>query len=324
MVKREDNKIPSTGNIFQYINIGTLPIGWKAIPLKDILDYEQPQKYLVESENYTKTGTPVLTAGKSFVLGFTTEKQGICKLVPVIIFDDFTTASRYVDFSFKVKFSAVKLLRPRNKDFDIRYIYAQMQHIGYVPGMHQRHWIGIYSYFNIPIPSLDEQRRIVGLLSSLDEAIVQTEALIEKYRNVKQGMMHDLLTYGIDARGNIRSPRTHRFKPSPLGMIPEEWECVEFSTIMEAIDPQPDHRTPAEDLYGVPYLGISDVLKTGQIDFTKCRRVGRHVLEKQRCIFSIANGDIIFGKIGTIGKPKQLSTKEGEYALSANVILIKP
>lgn len=197
------------------------------------MDYEQPQKYLVESENYTKTGTPVLTAGKSFVLGFTTEKQGICKLVPVIIFDDFTTASRYVDFSFKVKSSAVKLLRPRNKDFDIRYIYAQMQHVGYVPGMHQRHWIGIYSYFNIPIPSLDEQRRIVGLLARLDEAIAETQGLIEKYRNVKRGMMHDLLTCGIDARGNIRSPRTHRFKPSPLGMIPEEWECVDLGTLYD-------------------------------------------------------------------------------------------
>lgn len=70
-----------------------------------------------------------------------------------------------------------------------------------------------------------EQQRIVRLLTCLDEAIEKTETLIEKYRQIKQGMMHDLLTYGIDKEGNIRSPKTHRFKPSPLGMIPEEWEC---------------------------------------------------------------------------------------------------
>lgn len=70
-----------------------------------------------------------------------------------------------------------------------------------------------------------EQQRIVRLLTCLDEAIAKTEALIEKYRRIKQGMMHDLLTYGIDKDGNIRSPKTHRFKPSRLGMIPEEWEC---------------------------------------------------------------------------------------------------
>lgn len=76
-----------------------------------------------------------------------------------------------------------------------------------------------------------EQQRIVQLLTCLDEAIAKTEALIEKYRRIKQGMMHDLLTNGIDKDGNIRSPKTHRFKPSPLGMIPEEWECVELGSL---------------------------------------------------------------------------------------------
>lgn len=77
----------------------------------------------------------------------------------------------------------------------------------------------------------EEQKHIVRLLNNIDEVIVLTEALIEKYRNVKRGMMHDLLTCGIDKDGNIRSPKTHRFKPSPLGMIPEEWECVELGSM---------------------------------------------------------------------------------------------
>lgn len=77
----------------------------------------------------------------------------------------------------------------------------------------------------------EEQQRIVRLLTCIDEAIAKTETLIEKYRRIKQGMMHDLLTYGIDKEGNIRSPKTHRFKPSPLGMIPEEWKCVELGRL---------------------------------------------------------------------------------------------
>lgn len=83
----------------------------------------------------------------------------------------------------------------------------------------------------ILLPPLNEQQRIVRLLTCLDEAIEKTETLIEKYRRIKQGMMHDLLTYGIDKEGSIRSPKTHRFKPSPLGMIPEEWECVELGSL---------------------------------------------------------------------------------------------
>ena len=72
------------------------------------MDYEQPQAYIVESTEYSDMyDTPVLTAGKSFIIGYTNEQEGICRDVPVIIFDDFTTDSKYVDFPFKVKSSAI-------------------------------------------------------------------------------------------------------------------------------------------------------------------------------------------------------------------------
>jgi type I restriction enzyme S subunit len=76
--------------------------------------------------------------------------------------------------------------------------------------------------------SISEQQKIASILSKLDEAITQTEQLIGKYKKIKEGLMHDLLTRGIDEQGNIRSEETHKFKDSPLGRIPEEWECCEI------------------------------------------------------------------------------------------------
>ncbi|MGP5516599.1 restriction endonuclease subunit S, partial [Psychrobacter alimentarius] len=86
-------------------------VEWKE--LGDVAAYEQPTKYLVKSKNYNNDySTPVLTAGKTFVLGYTNETEGIYKASesPVIIFDDFTTANKWVDFDFKAKSSAMKMI----------------------------------------------------------------------------------------------------------------------------------------------------------------------------------------------------------------------
>ena len=99
-----------------------LPSGWSICRLEDIVDYEQPQAYIVDSTDYSEDyPTPVLTAGKSFIIGYTNETDGICDNLPVIIFDDFTTDSRFVDFPFKIKSSAMKILRVK-KEIDIRYV----------------------------------------------------------------------------------------------------------------------------------------------------------------------------------------------------------
>lgn len=170
----------------------------------------------------------------------------------------------------------------------------------------------------------EEQRRIADALTQIDDAIATKKRLITKHKQVKQGMMHDLLTRGIDSNGNIRSEETHHFKDSPIGRIPVEWEVVELSSKIQAIDAQPDHRTPHEVENGIPYVGIGDVDEYVNLLIDKCRRVGQDVFQKQKNIFRIEDGDIIFGKIGTIGKPKRLPITSTEYAVSANVIIVKP
>lgn len=150
------------------------PDGVQRVALGELLSYEQPGKYAVKSAEYhDEYKTPVLTAGQSFVLGYTNEEEGIYPASlenPVVIFDDFTTSFKWVDFPFKVKSSAMKLLKARSGERDdLRFIYYAMQTINYQPVEHARQWIGIYAKFQIPLPPLQVQEEIVRILDQFME-----------------------------------------------------------------------------------------------------------------------------------------------------------
>lgn len=143
--------------------------------LEELLEYEQPTAYIVSSTDYSDNyKTPVLTAGKSFILGYTNETAGIFDRLPVIIFDDFTTAIQYVNFPFKVKSSAMKILHINKDLVHPKYIFYRMQVIQFDHSTHKRYWIQQYSKIKVKIPPLPEQERIVArieeLFSELDKA----------------------------------------------------------------------------------------------------------------------------------------------------------
>lgn len=167
---------------------------WEYKEIGEILEYEQPGKYLVSSENYKKNyPIPVLTAGKTFVLGYTNDDQGIYRNLPVIIFDDFTTAHKLVEFPFKVKSSAVKILKPKNI-VNIKFIFGWMQINPYVVGEHKRNYLSEYQYQDVLLPPLSEQNRIVAVLEVWDEGIEKLKKKIEIKKNIKKGLMQELLT----------------------------------------------------------------------------------------------------------------------------------
>ena len=155
--------------IFDLIN-ELCPNGVEFRELGDVVDYTQPTDFIVVNTNYDdKFDTPVLTAGQSFILGYTNEAFGIYEAskTAAIIFDDFTTAFRWVDFDFKVKSSAIKILNNKNDDeTNFKFVYYAMKCIKFEPINHERHWISKYSKFKIPVPPMEVQREIVRILDS--------------------------------------------------------------------------------------------------------------------------------------------------------------
>jgi len=168
---------------------------WEMNSIRNYLTYERPDAYIVKGTKYSEWGdTPVLTANKSFILGFKDENFGICRNLPVIVFDDFTTDSKYADFPFKVKSSAIKLLRPKFSEVNLRYMFERMQLIRFQLGNHKRHYISEYQNIELPIPHNDEQEAIVAILLDMDAEITALEAKLTKVNQLKSGMMQELLT----------------------------------------------------------------------------------------------------------------------------------
>ena len=168
---------------------------WEVKLLGDLLTYERPDRYIVTSTSYSSQGDiPVLTANKAFILGYTTETSGICTDLPAIVFDDFTTDNKFATVPFKVKSSAIKILRPRNDRTNLRFLFEQMQMIRFPVGEHKRHYISDYQNIKLPIPEYDEQFAVISILSDMDAEISALEQHRNKTKDIKQAMMQDLLT----------------------------------------------------------------------------------------------------------------------------------
>ena len=166
---------------------------WEEKKLGDILDYEQPTNYIVDSTEYDNSfDMPVLTAGKSFILGYTNETHKVFENIPVIIFDDFTTANKYVDFPFKVKSSAMKILKPKDSFVNIRLIFEFIQMLNFPIGEHKRYWISEYQDLKIPFPSFEEQTKIASFLSSIDNKIEQVGKQLDESKQFKKALLQQM------------------------------------------------------------------------------------------------------------------------------------
>lgn len=168
----------------RYFERSKIVVDFPLVKLNDILDYEQPTNYIVNSIDYDDSySTPVLTAGKSFILGYTNETEGIFKEnLPVIIFDDFTTATKFVDFPFKVKSSAMKILKIKPEIGDIKFVFHAMQNILFNSEEHKRYWISQYSNIEIPLPPLEIQKEIVAEIEGYQKIIDGAKQVVENYK----------------------------------------------------------------------------------------------------------------------------------------------
>ena len=170
---------------------------WKEYTLGELLQYEQPTAYIVKSTDYNDNyKTPVLTAGKTFILGYTNERQGVYDELPVIIFDYFTTASQYVNFKFKVKSSAMKILKANAGLVLPKFVFYRMQIIKFDASTHKRYWIQHYSKIKVKIPpTISEQEHIISrieeLFSQLDASVAELKTAKERLKVYRQAVLKE-------------------------------------------------------------------------------------------------------------------------------------
>lgn len=181
----------------------------KEYELGQLLTYEQPTPYIVSSTKYSdKYKTPVLTAGKSFIIGYTDEETGIYARLPVIIFDDFTTSSKYVNFKFKVKSSAMKILTANTELVLPKYIFYRMQIINIDHSTHKRYWIQHYSKLKIQIPAVSVQEKIVQkieeLFSELDKSVETLQTIKRQLKVYRQAVLKEAFS-SLHEKVQIRS-----------------------------------------------------------------------------------------------------------------------
>jgi type I restriction enzyme S subunit len=259
---------------------------WEYKKLGELLSYEQPTDYIVTSDDYSdEHSIPVLTAGKTFILGFTNEDYGVYKNLPVIIFDDFTTAHKYVDFTFKVKSSAMKILKA-TKEVDIKFIYAWMESHPYTVGEHKRTYLSEYQYQDVYLPPLFEQNRIVSILETWNISIEKLKKKIELKQQIKHSLMYDLLN------GKRR-----------LSGFTSKWETVKLEDIARfrrGSFPQPYGLEKwYDDVNGVPFVQVYDVDNNFKLKRITKRRIS--VAAQQMSVY-IPAGSIVLTIQGSIGR----------------------
>ena len=162
------------------------------IEIRDMLNYEQPSKYIVKSTEYSdQYKTPVLTANKAFILGYTDEEFGIYDKGECIILDDFTMDVKFVSFPFKVKSSAIKILTPK-ADVDLYFIYEYIQYLDLVAEEHKRHYISEIEPISIAYISFDEQCKISNALRFIDKQIENANSILLLCNKQKQYLLSQM------------------------------------------------------------------------------------------------------------------------------------
>ena len=265
-----------------------LPKGWAQAPLNLLLAYEQPQKYIVSSTDYNDSyQTPVLTAGKSFVIGYTNETEGIySENLPVIIFDDFTTATQFVTFPFKVKSSAMKMLNITYHHLNIKCLFYRMQTIRHNTTTHKRYWISDYSKAIIELPPLAEQDRIVAkvdaLFSKLDKGVETLHTLRQQLKTYRQAVLKQAFNEKDWELATIEQFLTQDRRPMATGP---------FGTMLKKHEHQQS---------GVPVLGIENI-GAGKFKPNNKIFVTAEKAEDLKS-FMLRSDDIIISRSGTVGE----------------------
>lgn len=277
---------------------------WNKTRLNQVLDYEQPTKYIVETTDYDDSfNTPVLTAGKSFLLGHTNETTGIFKNVPAIIFDDFTTAFHYVDFPFKVKSSAMKILTTNKDKANLRFLYYRMRKVRIDTELHKRYWISKFSKVEIPLPPLKTQKHIAQILDDAAALRDKTKELLTEYDLLAQSIFLEMFGDPV--------------------VNPKKWKIKNLNNISNKIT-DGTHHSPKLVKQGYPYVTAKHI-KPMSLEFEAKRTFVDEVAHSE--IYSRCKpeyNDVFLIKDGATTGVACLNSFKTPISLLSSVGLIKP
>ena len=292
---------------------------WKEYKLEELLSYEQPGAYIVESTDYNDAyDTPVLTAGKSFILGYTNETEGVFDRLPVIIFDDFTTASQFVNFKFKVKSSAMKILNINNELVIPKYIFYRMQIINIDHSTHKRYWIQQYSKIKIKIPPKAEQEQIVSkieeLFSSLDNAVETLNKTKEQLEVYRQAVLKEAFEGRLTQYWRVINNKVN------------EWNVVSIKDLIKmdrnALKAGPFGSSLKKECYvsdGYKIYGQEQVIAGDET-------IGNYYVDENKyqelITCKVVPGDVLISLVGTVGKVLVLSENCKEGIINPRLIKV--
>lgn len=318
---------------------------WIELEFGDVVKYIQPTPYIVSSTEYNdRYHIPVLTPGKTFILGYTNEEQGVFRDVPVIIFDDFTTATKYVNFPFKVKSSALKILTPSTDQVDLKFAFYAMQITDVRTDTHKRYWISTFSKAKLRLPPLPEQHRITSkleeLFSELDNGIAnikKARAQLKVYRQAVlkaafEGKLTQQWREQQRAAGNLppaeallaqiqEERQRHSKKPKEypplteeemkeLPGLPKGWMWVRLGGLSEIVGGVTKGRNlEGQPTIELPYLRVANV-QDGYLDLGIIKTI--QVLPIDLSKYRLLAGDILYTEGGDKDKLGRGSVWKGE------------
>lgn len=287
--------------------------GWNSCALGELLVSKNNKAKQVKTTEYALVGSfPVVDQSIDYICGY---HDDIAKLIdtdlPLTVFGDHTRHTKFIDFPFIAGADGTQLMKPR-RGMDDKFFYYMVAYASEKIGSYgyDRHFKHLKEYVCAYPVKKPEQTKIAEILSTVDRAIEQTEALIAKQQRIKTGLMQDLLTRGIDEHGNLRSEQTHKFKDSPLGRIPVEWEVVNLGNVSEISSGVTLGKSyNGSNTVELPYLRVANV-QDGYFDLTEVKVIRIPKSNVKR--YQLNVGDVLMNEGGDFDKLGRGSVWNGE------------
>ena len=254
------------------------PNGVEYKELGKVLDYIQPTKYIVESTEYKdEYNIPVLTAGQTFILGYTDETKGIyeaSKENPVIIFDDFTGSMHWINFKFKIKSSAMKIIIPRaNETLNFKYFYYLLKNIKYSSETHTRLWISVFSKFLVPVPPLEVQHEIVRILDNYTKSVEELKEKLKEELIARKKQYSWYRDYLLKFENKVKIVKLGELFEFKNGINKEKSSFGKGTPIINYVNVYKKNKIYFEDLQGLVEATDDELIrykvKRGDVFFTR-------------------------------------------------------